>query len=72
MSQEQVVSEKKFRPEIEGLRAVAALLVRIYHIWLGKVSGGVEVCFVCALSKIVVYSDKGHMTRRFVKILPSY
>ncbi|WP_414044855.1 acyltransferase family protein [Macrococcus equi] len=39
-------SKKKFRPEIEGLRAVAALLVAIYHIWLGKVSGGVDVFFV--------------------------
>jgi peptidoglycan/LPS O-acetylase OafA/YrhL len=37
---------KKFRPEIEGVRAVAALLVAIYHIWLGKVSGGVDVFFI--------------------------
>ncbi|ULG74942.1 acyltransferase family protein [Macrococcus brunensis] len=37
---------KKFRPEIEGLRAVAALLVAVYHIWLNKVSGGVDVFFV--------------------------
>lgn len=34
------------RPEIEGLRTVAALLVAVYHIWLGKVSGGVDVFFV--------------------------
>jgi peptidoglycan/LPS O-acetylase OafA/YrhL len=34
------------RPEIQGLRAVAALLVAIYHIWLGRVSGGVDVFFV--------------------------
>ena len=39
-------SEKKFRPEIEGVRAVAALLVAIYHIWLGSVSGGVDVFFI--------------------------
>ncbi|PWV58041.1 acyltransferase family protein [Nocardiopsis sp. L17-MgMaSL7] len=32
-----------FRPEIEGLRAVAVLLVVVYHIWLGRVSGGVDV-----------------------------
>lgn len=37
---------RKFRPEIEGLRAVAALLVAIYHIWFGNVSGGVDVFFV--------------------------
>ena len=38
--------ERKFRHEIEGLRAVAALLVAVYHIWLGNVSGGVDVFFV--------------------------
>ncbi|MEE2043809.1 hypothetical protein Q7689_10465, partial [Nocardiopsis tropica] len=31
------------RPEIEGLRAVAALLIAVYHIWFGTVSGGVDV-----------------------------
>ncbi len=35
-----------FRPEVEGLRAVAALLVAAYHVWLGRVSGGVDVFFV--------------------------
>lgn len=35
-----------FRPEIQGLRAVAALLVATFHIWFGKVSGGVDVFFV--------------------------
>lgn len=38
--------ERKFRPEIEGLRVIAALLVAVYHIWLGRVSGGVDVFFV--------------------------
>ncbi|MEU0491478.1 acyltransferase family protein [Nocardiopsis sp. NPDC006139] len=31
------------RPGIEGLRAVAVLLVAAYHIWFGRVSGGVDV-----------------------------
>ncbi|MDA2810229.1 acyltransferase family protein [Nocardiopsis sp. RSe5-2] len=31
------------RPEIDGLRAVAVLLVAAYHIWFGRVSGGVDV-----------------------------
>ncbi|MEU4834286.1 acyltransferase family protein [Streptosporangium sp. NPDC023615] len=31
------------RPEIEGLRAVAVLLVVIYHVWPRRVSGGVDV-----------------------------
>ncbi|GAB3996059.1 hypothetical protein GCM10029992_15000 [Glycomyces albus] len=33
----------RFRPEIQGLRAVAVLLVAVYHIWFGRVSGGVDV-----------------------------
>ncbi|SOC37552.1 acyltransferase family protein [Salinicoccus kekensis] len=40
------IPERKFRPEIEGVRAVAAILIAIYHIWLGNVSGGVDVFFV--------------------------
>ena len=32
-----------FRPELEGLRGVAVLLVAVYHVWLGRVSGGVDV-----------------------------
>ena len=31
------------RPEIDGLRAIAVLLVAVHHIWLGRVSGGVDV-----------------------------
>lgn len=38
--------EKRFRPEIEGVRVFAALLVAIYHIWFGTVSGGVDVFFI--------------------------
>lgn len=40
------VDERRFRPELEGIRAVAAFLVAVYHIWLGRVSGGVDVFFV--------------------------
>ncbi|WP_307845938.1 acyltransferase family protein [Saccharomonospora sp. NB11] len=37
---------RKFRPELQGLRALAALLVVVYHVWLNRVSGGVDVFFV--------------------------
>lgn len=40
------VPEKRFRPEIEGLRSIATLLIAIYHIWLGRVSGGVDIFFI--------------------------
>lgn len=47
MTEMSTVNRKEaFRPEIEGLRATAAILVAIYHIWLGRVSGGVDVFFV--------------------------
>lgn len=46
MNQQLINIERKFRPEIEGLRVVAALLVAIYHIWFNRVSGGVDVFFV--------------------------
>lgn len=32
-----------YRPEIQGLRALAVLLVVVYHVWLGRVSGGVDI-----------------------------
>lgn len=31
------------RSEIHGLRAIAVLMVVAYHVWLGRVSGGVDV-----------------------------
>ncbi len=35
-----------YRPELQGLRAVAVTLVVVYHVWFGRVSGGVDVFFV--------------------------
>ncbi|MBR8743391.1 acyltransferase family protein [Nocardiopsis sp. MG754419] len=37
------VSTDGHRSEIDGLRAVAVLLVAVYHVWFGRVSGGVDV-----------------------------
>ncbi|WP_421083175.1 acyltransferase family protein [Rothia nasimurium] len=36
-------AERAWRPEIQGLRALALLLVAAYHFWFGRVSGGVDV-----------------------------
>lgn len=33
-------------PEIEGLRGVAIALIVVYHIWLNRVSGGVDAFFL--------------------------
>ena len=40
---ESFLESRGFRPEIRGLRAFAVLLVVVYHVWAGKVSGGVDV-----------------------------
>lgn len=58
--------DRKFRPEIEGLRAIAAILVAVYHIWLGNVSGGVDVFFVVSgflitASLLSRYERTGHI-----------
>lgn len=53
---------RSFRWDIEGLRAVAALLVAAYHVWLGRVSGGVDVFFVVA-GFMVTTTLLGHVHR---------
>lgn len=39
-------TRSRFRPELQGLRALAVLLVVVYHVWVGRVSGGVDVFFL--------------------------
>src|SRR5690606_20767243 len=38
--------QKFYRNDIQGVRALSALTIMVYHIWLAKVSGGVDVFFV--------------------------
>ncbi len=52
----------RFRWEIEGLRAVAALLVAAFHVWFGRVSGGVDVFFVVA-GFMITTTLLGHLDR---------
>lgn len=37
------VRPQEYRADIDGLRALAIVLVVAYHVWLGRVSGGVDV-----------------------------
>src|SRR6201991_5263942 len=32
-----------YRHDLDGLRGVAILLVAVFHVWFGRVSGGVDV-----------------------------
>lgn len=36
----------EYRNDIQGLRALGALIIMVFHIWVHKVSGGVDVFFV--------------------------
>ncbi|TDL38151.1 acyltransferase family protein [Kocuria rosea] len=40
------VPRTRHRPDLQGLRGVAVLLVVAFHVWTEKVSGGVDVFFV--------------------------
>ncbi|WP_104092160.1 acyltransferase family protein [Arthrobacter sp. GMC3] len=36
-------AQRKFLPEVQGLRALAVLMVVSYHVWFGRISGGVDI-----------------------------
>lgn len=40
------INDNKYRDDIQGIRAIGAMLVLVFHIWFQKVSGGVDVFFV--------------------------
>lgn len=71
-----------YRTDIDGLRALAILLVVVYHVWLGRVSGGVDVFlmissfFLTASFVRRVQSGKpislgSFWARRFRRLLPA-
>lgn len=71
-----------YRTDIQGIRAISALLIMVYHIWLGKVSGGVDVFFVISGFLVTTTMLKGlarkgkiepikFFSRIFRRVLPS-
>ncbi|HEX7834839.1 MAG TPA: acyltransferase family protein, partial [Pseudolysinimonas sp.] len=48
------------RADIEGLRFVAAILVATFHVWVGRVSGGVDVFFTVG-GFLVTITLLGHL-----------
>lgn len=55
-------ANNKYRYDIQGIRAVGAMLVLIFHIWFQKVSGGVDVFFV-----VSGYLMTGILLRQYAK-----
>jgi peptidoglycan/LPS O-acetylase OafA/YrhL len=64
-----------YRPELQGLRALAVVLVAVYHVWVGRVSGGVDVFFVVSgfllTGQLVRAAERGDLDvrRRWVRSL---
>jgi peptidoglycan/LPS O-acetylase OafA/YrhL len=64
-----------FRPELQGLRALAVVLVAVYHVWVGRVSGGVDVFFVVSgfllTGQLVRAAERGEFSvrRRWLRSL---
>lgn len=56
------VSPRSKYSEIEGLRGIAATLVAVFHIWIGGVSGGVDVFFVVS-GFLITRTLLGHIGR---------
>ncbi|MDI5977909.1 acyltransferase family protein [Amycolatopsis magusensis] len=46
MSERFTAAPRRYRPELQGLRAIAVVLVVVYHVWFGRISGGVDVFFL--------------------------
>ena len=79
---EEFIESRGFRPEIQGLRAFAVLLVVVYHVWVGKVSGGVDVflfisAFLLSLSFMWKINEGrplnllNYWTHVFTRLLPA-
>lgn len=77
-----VKAKAGYRPEVQGLRALAVLMVVTYHVWLRRVSGGVDIfllisAFLLTLSFVrKVESGKplrliSHWLHLFKRLIPA-
>lgn len=71
-----------YRPDLDGLRALAVGLVVVYHVWFGRVSGGVDVFLLLSAyfltASLLRRVDAGQgirlltvWTRRFWRLVPA-
>lgn len=71
-----------FIPEIQGLRTIALLMVATFHVWFGKVSGGVDIFLLVSAylmtRSLTSRSERGRLTRpvsylirKFSRLLPA-
>lgn len=52
-------SNRKYLPEVQGLRAIAVLMVVAYHVWFDRISGGVDIFLL-----ISAFLMTGQFTRK--------
>lgn len=78
---ESVDAPLAYRYDIDGLRALAIALVVVYHVWVGRVSGGVDVFLMisayfltASLARRASRGDKPRLLRywamRFRRLMP--
>lgn len=70
-----------FRPELQGLRALAVVLVVVYHVWFDRVSGGVDVFLLMSgfllTGQLMRAAERGSLelgrrwSRTLVRLIPA-
>lgn len=72
----------RFRPEIQGLRSLAVLMVVVYHVFLDRISGGVDVFLMISAFLLTLafvrreasgrpFDLAGHWLHRFKRLIPA-
>ncbi|MBN6778297.1 acyltransferase [Pseudoclavibacter alba] len=80
--EEKAAATTRFVPEIQGLRTIALLLVATFHIWIGRVSGGVDIFLLISAylltRSLTTSAEQGKLTRpitfilkKFTRLLPA-